>query len=73
MMAGCALPGASGTAGALKLVKYETEILPGQRGSGLVLGCEDLDDHEHLRHDPVMGGPPGKRTALPADGPRLRA
>ena len=32
-----------------------------QRIYGLALGYEDLDDHEQLRHDPLMAVLSGKR------------
>lgn len=28
--------------------------LPLQRVMGLALGCEDLNDHDQLRHDPLL-------------------
>jgi hypothetical protein len=37
--------------------------LVGQRIFGIALGYEDLIDHDHLRHDPVMAVLGGKLTA----------
>lgn len=34
---------------------------PGQRVYGLALAYEDLNDHEQLRHDPLLGLLAGKR------------
>jgi len=36
-------------------VEYRVEDLVRQRIMGLALGYEDLNDHDALRHDPVMG------------------
>jgi hypothetical protein len=36
------------------LTKHSVEQLLGQRLYGLALGYEDLNDHEQLRHDPVL-------------------
>lgn len=45
------------------LVEHSVRTLVGQRVFGLALGYEDLNDHEHLRHDPVMGALLGKLEA----------
>ena len=37
------------------LVVHQVETLIAQRIHGLALGCEDLNDHDELRHDPVLG------------------
>jgi hypothetical protein len=41
--------------------------LVGQRVFGLALGYEDLNDHDHLRHDPVMAVLAGKLSANRSD------
>ncbi len=41
--------------------------LVGQRVFGLALGYEDLNDHEQLRHDPVLGALLGKLEARRSD------
>jgi hypothetical protein len=45
------------------LIEHSVRTLIGQRVFGLALGYEDLNDHEQLRHDPVMGALLGKLTA----------
>jgi Transposase DDE domain group 1 len=35
-------------------VEHEVATLIGQRVFGIALGYEDLSDHDHLRHDPVL-------------------
>lgn len=42
-------------------IKHEVEQMVAQRVYGLALGYEDLNDHEQLRHDPLMGVMAGKR------------
>ncbi len=37
------------------LIEHGVETLLRQRVMGLALGYEDLNDHDHLRHDPVLG------------------
>ena len=37
------------------LVVHSCRSLAGQRVLGLLLGCEDLSDHEELRKDPALG------------------
>lgn len=37
------------------LVEHTVETLIGQRVHGIALGYEDLNDHDDLRHDPVLG------------------
>jgi hypothetical protein len=49
------------------LIEHSVRTLVGQRVFGLALGYEDLNDHEQLRHDPVMGALVGKLTARRAD------
>lgn len=45
------------------LIEHTVRTLIGQRVFGLALGYEDLNDHERLRHDPVMGALLGKLEA----------
>jgi hypothetical protein len=42
------------------LIEHSVVTLVGQRVFGLALGYEDLNDHDHLRHDPVMALLAGK-------------
>lgn len=37
-----------------ELIEHSIETLVGQRLFGLALGYEDLNDHDELRHDPVL-------------------
>lgn len=37
------------------MVEHSLESMIGQRVMGLCLGYEDLNDHDHLRHDPLIG------------------
>jgi hypothetical protein len=46
-----------------ELVEHGVATLVGQRVFGLALGYEDLNDHDHLRHDPVMAVLAGKLAA----------
>jgi hypothetical protein len=41
--------------------------LVGQRVFGIALGYEDVSDHDHLRHDPVMAVLAGKLAARRSD------
>jgi hypothetical protein len=43
--------------------RYSVEELLGQRIYGLALGYEDLNDHDQLRNDPLLGVLAGKREA----------
>ena len=43
------------------LVTHKLEEMLSQRIYGLALGYEDLNDHEQLRHDPLMGVLAGRR------------
>ena len=43
-----------------ELIEHTLRTLVGQRVFGMALGYEDLNDHEHLRHDPVFGALLGK-------------
>jgi hypothetical protein len=44
-----------------ELIEHELGELLGQRIYGLALGYEDLNDHEELRHDPLLAVVAGKR------------
>src|ERR1051326_7676131 len=48
-------------------VEHSVARLVGQRIHGLALGYEDLNDHEELRHDPMMAVLAGKLEAGRAD------
>src|SRR5262244_735587 len=50
-----------------ELVEHRVATMIGQRVFGIALGYEDLNDHDDLRHDPVMGVLAGKLTARRAD------
>lgn len=50
-----------------RLVEHAVETLVGQRVFGLALGYEDLNDHDALRHDPVLAVLAGKLQAWRAD------
>jgi hypothetical protein len=49
------------------LVEHQVATLVGQRVYGLALGYEDLNDHDHLRKDPVFEVLAGKLSARRAD------
>lgn len=50
-------------------VKHRLEEMLAQRIYGLALGYEDLNDHEQLRHDPLLGVLAGKKNLqLPLAG-----
>jgi hypothetical protein len=42
-------------------IRHSISEMIAQRVYGLALGYEDLNDHEHLRHDPLLGLLAGKR------------
>ena len=46
-------------------LEHEVATLVGQRVFGIALGYEDLNDHDDLRHDPIMAVLAGKLTAMP--------
>ena len=48
-------------------IEHSVETLIGQRIHGLALGHEDLNDHDELRHDPVLGLLSGKLEARRSD------
>ncbi|WP_316980346.1 IS1380 family transposase [Shumkonia mesophila] len=50
-----------------ELIEHEVRTLVGQRVIGIALGYEDLNDHDHLRHDPVMAVLAGKLEAKRRD------
>jgi hypothetical protein len=45
------------------LIEHEIVTLVGQRVFGIALGYEDLNDHDELRHDPLMAVLAGKLKA----------
>ena len=49
------------------LIEHEVGTLVGQRVFGIALGYEDLNDHDTLRHDPMMAVLAGKLMAKRAD------
>src|SRR5947207_14956560 len=49
------------------LIEHEVATLLGQRVFGIALGYEDLNDHDELRHDPVMAMLAGKLEARRAN------
>jgi hypothetical protein len=49
------------------LIEHRVSTLVGQRVFGLALGYEDLNDHDDLRHDPIMAVLAGKLTARRSD------
>jgi hypothetical protein len=44
-------------------VEHTTEAMVAQRVFGIALGYEDVVDHDHLRHDPVLATLAGKLSA----------
>src|SRR5258708_33657354 len=50
-----------------RYIEHSVQELVSQRIHGLVLGYEDLNDHEHLRLDPIHGLIAGKRDPLGGD------
>ena len=46
-----------------RFVEHSVATLVGQRVFGIALGYEDLNDHDELRHDPVMAVLAGKLAA----------
>jgi len=48
-------------------VEHSVETLVAQRIHGIALGYEDLNDHDDLRHDPVLGLVSGKAEARRSD------
>jgi hypothetical protein len=50
-----------------ELIEHEVSTLVGQRIFGIAMGYEDLNDHDHLRHDPIMAVLAGKLEARRED------
>ncbi len=50
-----------------ELIEHPVARLVGQRVFGIALGYEDVNDHDHLRHDPVMAALGGKLAARRSD------
>jgi hypothetical protein len=50
-----------------ELIEHEVATLVGQRVFGIALGYEDLNDHDDLRHDPMMAVLTGKLEARRED------
>ncbi len=50
-----------------ELIEHELRTLLGQRVYAIALGYEDLEDHDSLRHDPVMAVLAGKLAAKRRD------
>ena len=50
-----------------ELIEHEVATLVGQRVFGIALGYEDLNDHDELRHDPLMAVLAGKLEARRKD------
>src|ERR1700758_2822048 len=48
-------------------IEHEVATLVGQRVFGIALGYEDLNDHDELRHDPIMAVLAGKLEARRED------
>jgi len=49
------------------LIEHQVATLVGQRVFGIALGYEDVNDHDQLRHDPVMAVLAGKLEARRSD------
>ena len=50
-----------------RFVEHSVATLVGQRVFGIALGYEDLNDHDELRHDPLMAVLAGKLEAWRGD------
>jgi hypothetical protein len=50
-----------------ELIEHSVRTLAMQRVMGIALGYEDLNDHDELRHDPVLAVLAGKLAARRAD------
>src|SRR5262249_57510917 len=50
-----------------ELTEHRVATLVGQRVFGIALGYEDLNDHDELRHDPIMAVLAGKLSARRED------
>jgi len=53
-------------------VEHSVRDLLAQRVLGMILGYEDLNEHDRLRNDPVLAWAVGKADATGADRPRAR-
>ena len=51
-----------------ELIQHTTQELLAQRIFAIALGYEDLNDHEQLRHDPLMAVLAGKTDPTPNEG-----
>jgi hypothetical protein len=51
-----------------ELIEHAVSTLVLQRVIGLALGYEDLNDHDQLRHDPLLAVLAGKLTARRSPG-----
>ena len=51
-----------------KFIAHSVKELLSQRIFGIALGYEDLNDHEQLRHDPLMAVLAGKTDPAPSEG-----
>ena len=49
------------------MIEHTVKTLVGQRVVGIAMGHEDLNDHDHLRHDPVMAVMADKLAAKRSD------
>jgi Transposase DDE domain group 1 len=49
------------------LIEHAVETMVAQRVFGIALGHEDLNDHDRLRHDPVLATLAGKLSARRSD------
>jgi hypothetical protein len=54
-------------------IEHSTESLIKQRVMGLALGYEDLNDHDGLRHDPLLALLSDKRDVLSASNASMLA
>src|SRR5215212_3158107 len=50
-----------------RFIEHRVATLVGQRVFGIALGYEDLNDHDELRHDPMMAVLAGKLAARRED------
>src|SRR6195256_530322 len=50
-----------------ELIEHQVATLVGQRVFAIALGYEDLNDHDDLRHDPLMAVLAGKLEAWRSD------
>jgi hypothetical protein len=56
-----------------ELIEHTVATLVGQRVFGIALGYEDLNDHDELRHDPLMAVLAGKLEARRTGSRNVRA